>query len=80
MATQYSVAGYSLYDFIKEECRTEEILVPREVAPQHLLGYWSRGVWHPWAQPDSRGIAARLEKMVTFWRERPEYHLPIDRW
>jgi hypothetical protein len=70
LAAWYSETGFSLRDFIEPRGNwpAEEVIVPRAVGPQYLLGYRSGGVWHPWRKPMAHHVAERLEELVSLWK------------
>jgi hypothetical protein len=43
---------------------TEEFLIPHQIEPDYLLGYWDGGAWQPWASPKSPGTDQRLQKWI----------------
>lgn len=59
--------GYSLTRYFERTGiweLTEEVLVPRNIEPDYLLGHWDGAVWNEWAQSKSADTRDRLGRWL----------------
>ena len=51
-----NLRGYAVRDHVWE--LSEEIMIPEQVEPQYLLGYWNGGNWEAWSKPRNTELSS----------------------
>jgi hypothetical protein len=74
-----SAHGRTLFDYFNRTSPrglSEEIMIPRVIEAQCLLGYWNNGKFTQWHQAATQAAQERLENVGRHLLQRSAWHSP----